>query len=232
MSRSLNKAILIGNLGADPEVRSTSNGSRVATLSVATSRQWKNQSGEKQEKTEWHRVVLWNNKGVDARGHRGEILQEGRQGLHRGQHRVSLVAGPRGADALHHGNHGARAHPALRPERWWRVLVRRAEQGGRGGGRAQGQGVVRGFPRGARRRGRRPAVLSGAGGGADASRWSPRASMARIARGNRCARLALGEGGVHGLTGRAGRCAGLNSPEGTDRCPTRLDGKPGTKRSP
>ncbi|HKT58896.1 MAG TPA: single-stranded DNA-binding protein [Gemmatimonadales bacterium] len=63
MSRSLNKAILIGNLGADPEVRSTSNGSRVATLSVATSRQWKNQAGEKQEKTEWHRVILWNNKG-------------------------------------------------------------------------------------------------------------------------------------------------------------------------
>jgi single-strand DNA-binding protein len=63
VSRSLNKVTLIGNLGADPEVRSTSNGSRVATLSIATSRQWKNQSGEKQEKTEWHRVVLWNNKG-------------------------------------------------------------------------------------------------------------------------------------------------------------------------
>ena len=63
VSRSLNKVILIGNLGADPEVRSTANGSRVATLSFATSRQWKNQSGEKQEKTEWHRVVLWNNKG-------------------------------------------------------------------------------------------------------------------------------------------------------------------------
>ena len=63
MSRSLNKVILIGNLGADPEVRSTSNGSRVATLSLATSRQWKNQSGEKQEKTEWHRIILWNNKG-------------------------------------------------------------------------------------------------------------------------------------------------------------------------
>ncbi|HEX6644658.1 MAG TPA: single-stranded DNA-binding protein [Gemmatimonadales bacterium] len=62
MSRSLNKATLIGNLGADPEVRSTSNGSRVATLSLATSRQWKGQNGEKQEKTEWHRVVLWNNK--------------------------------------------------------------------------------------------------------------------------------------------------------------------------
>ncbi|MBL8986561.1 MAG: single-stranded DNA-binding protein [Gemmatimonadales bacterium] len=63
MSRSLNKVTLIGNLGADPEVRSTNNGGRVATLSVATSRRWKNQSGENQEKTEWHRVVLWNNKG-------------------------------------------------------------------------------------------------------------------------------------------------------------------------
>ena len=63
MSRSLNKVTLIGNLGADPEVRSTSNGGRVATLSVATSRRWKGQSGDTQEKTEWHRVVMWNNKG-------------------------------------------------------------------------------------------------------------------------------------------------------------------------
>jgi len=60
VSRSLNKVTLIGNLGSDPEVRSTSNGSKVATLSVATSNQWKDKSGEKQEKTEWHRVVLWN----------------------------------------------------------------------------------------------------------------------------------------------------------------------------
>jgi len=63
VSRSLNKVMLIGNLGADPEVRSTSNGGRVATLSVATSRQWTGQGGEKQEKTEWHRVICWNNKG-------------------------------------------------------------------------------------------------------------------------------------------------------------------------
>lgn len=63
MSRSLNKVMIIGNLGADPEVRSTNNGSRVATLSVATSRQWTSQGGEKQEKTEWHRVICWNNKG-------------------------------------------------------------------------------------------------------------------------------------------------------------------------
>jgi len=62
VSRSLNKATLIGNLGADPEVRTTANGSRVATLSVATSRSWSSASGERQEKTEWHRVVLWNSK--------------------------------------------------------------------------------------------------------------------------------------------------------------------------
>ena len=63
MARSLNRAQLIGNLGADPEVRSTSNGGRVANLSLATSRQWKGASGDKQEKTEWHKIVLWNNKG-------------------------------------------------------------------------------------------------------------------------------------------------------------------------
>ena len=63
MSRSLNKVMLIGNLGADPEVRSTSNGSRVATLSLATSRQWTTKAGEKQEKTEWHRCVVWNQGG-------------------------------------------------------------------------------------------------------------------------------------------------------------------------
>ena len=62
MSRSLNKATLIGNLGADPEVRSTSGGNRVATFSLATSRTWNSASGERQEKTEWHRCVVWNAK--------------------------------------------------------------------------------------------------------------------------------------------------------------------------
>ena len=62
MSRSLNKVTLIGNLGADPEVRSTSGGNRVATFSLATSRSWNSPSGERQEKTEWHRCVVWNSK--------------------------------------------------------------------------------------------------------------------------------------------------------------------------
>ena len=63
MSRSLNKVTLIGNLGADPEVRSTTGGTRVATFSLATSRSWNNQQGDRQEKTEWHRCVVWNTKG-------------------------------------------------------------------------------------------------------------------------------------------------------------------------
>jgi single-strand DNA-binding protein len=63
VSRSLNKVTLIGNLGSDPEVRSTPGGNRVATLSLATSRSWVDQSGNKQEKTEWHRCVIWNTKG-------------------------------------------------------------------------------------------------------------------------------------------------------------------------
>src|SRR4051794_11920975 len=62
VSRSLNKVTLIGNLGNDPEVRSTSGGNRVATFSLATSRSWNDAAGAKQEKTEWHRCVVWNTK--------------------------------------------------------------------------------------------------------------------------------------------------------------------------
>lgn len=63
MSRSLNKVTLIGNLGADPEVRTTSNGNKVANFSLATGRQWTSPSGEKQEKTEWHKCIVWNSRG-------------------------------------------------------------------------------------------------------------------------------------------------------------------------
>ncbi len=60
MSRSLNKVMLMGNLGNDPEVRSTPGGGRVASFSLATSRVWNDQSGTKQEKTEWHKCIAWN----------------------------------------------------------------------------------------------------------------------------------------------------------------------------
>lgn len=55
----LNKATLIGNLGADPEIRYTQEGTPVATFNIATSETWKDKSGQKQESTEWHRVVVW-----------------------------------------------------------------------------------------------------------------------------------------------------------------------------
>ncbi len=59
MSRSLNRVQIIGNLGADPELRTTPSGARVATLSVATSRRWNDRQGQQQEKTEWHRIIFW-----------------------------------------------------------------------------------------------------------------------------------------------------------------------------
>ena len=56
---SLNKVLLIGNLGKDPEIRYTQNGQAVATFSLATSDNWTDQTGNRQERTEWHRVVAW-----------------------------------------------------------------------------------------------------------------------------------------------------------------------------
>lgn len=64
---SLNKVTLIGNLGRDPEIRTTQDGTKVANLSIATSEHWKDKSsGERREKTEWHRAVLFNERLVDV----------------------------------------------------------------------------------------------------------------------------------------------------------------------
>lgn len=57
---SINKVILIGNVGKDPEIRATQQGKEIVNLSIATSEVWKDKNGEKQEKTEWHRVVIFN----------------------------------------------------------------------------------------------------------------------------------------------------------------------------
>ena len=67
MAGSVNKVILIGNLGREPEVRTMQNGGKVCNLSVATSERWKDRnSGEQQEKTEWHRVVVFDDRLVDV----------------------------------------------------------------------------------------------------------------------------------------------------------------------
>ncbi|HXP30920.1 MAG TPA: single-stranded DNA-binding protein [Stellaceae bacterium] len=66
MAGSVNKVILVGNLGRDPEIRSTQDGTRVANLSLATSESWRDKSsGERKERTEWHRVVIFNERLVD-----------------------------------------------------------------------------------------------------------------------------------------------------------------------
>lgn len=70
---SVNKAIIIGNLGKDPELRYMPNGDAVANLTVATTETWKDKSGEKQEKTEWHRVTLYRKQAEVA----GEYLKKG-----------------------------------------------------------------------------------------------------------------------------------------------------------
>jgi len=76
MARGINKVILVGNLGADPEVRYTAGGTAIASLSIATSEQWTDkQSGQKQERTEWHRVKLFGRLAEIA----GEYLKKGRQ---------------------------------------------------------------------------------------------------------------------------------------------------------
>ena len=74
MARGINKAILIGNLGADPEVRYTAGGTAVANVNLATSDQWKDkQSGEMQDRTEWHRLVFFGRMAEIA----GEYLKKG-----------------------------------------------------------------------------------------------------------------------------------------------------------
>jgi len=71
---SVNKVILLGNLGRDPETRYTTGGDAVTNLNIATSEQWKDKAGEKQERTEWHRVVLFGRQAEIA----GEYLKKGR----------------------------------------------------------------------------------------------------------------------------------------------------------
>ena len=71
----INKAIVVGRLGSDPEVKTTSGGHNVARLSVATTEKWSNAEGQRQERTEWHRVVVWGKMAEIC----GRYLSKGRQ---------------------------------------------------------------------------------------------------------------------------------------------------------
>lgn len=66
MAGSVNKVILVGNLGADPEARTMQSGDKLVNLSIATSETWKDKNGDRQERTEWHRVVIFNDRLADV----------------------------------------------------------------------------------------------------------------------------------------------------------------------
>ena len=95
MARGINKVILVGNVGGDPEVRYMPNGNAVTTLSVATSETWKDkQTGDKQERTEWHRVVCFNRLGEIA----GEYVRKGSKLYVEGSLRTRKWQDPQGQD--------------------------------------------------------------------------------------------------------------------------------------
>jgi single-strand DNA-binding protein len=186
MGKSFNKVFLIGNVGADPEVRSTTGGNRVATLTLATSRQWKDRSGVEQEKVQWHRLVCWNaERGqkladlVEKYVHKGDRLHvegevEYRQWQDKeGQTRYTTEITVKELTLLSakRGRGGQRLAARRGACRAWGRAGRPtgcAAPAGRArrhrwSGRRRGQGHLgrrlRGLPRRARGRGRRPAVL-------------------------------------------------------------------------
>ncbi|MCK7497844.1 MAG: single-stranded DNA-binding protein [Comamonadaceae bacterium] len=84
---AINKAILVGNLGKDPELRYTASGQAVATFSLATTEKFKNKGGEQQERTEWHNIVAWGPLGRDLR----QVPGQGEAGLRRRAHPEPLL---------------------------------------------------------------------------------------------------------------------------------------------
>ncbi len=95
MARGINKVILVGNVGVDPDVRHMPNGNAVTTLSIATSETWKDkQTGDKQERTEWHRVVCFNRLGEIA----GEYIRKGSKLYVEGSLRTRKWQDPQGQD--------------------------------------------------------------------------------------------------------------------------------------
>ena len=122
MAGSVNKVILVGNLGADPEIRRTQDGRPIANLRIATSETWRDKAtGERKEKTEWHRVVIFSEPPLQGRR---AVSEEGRQGLHRG----------RAADAQM--DRPGRASRSIRPRSCCRASIRCMTMldGARGGG--------------------------------------------------------------------------------------------------
>ncbi len=128
MSRGINKVILVGNLGRDPEVKYMPSGGAVTNVTIATSESWKDkQSGEQQERTEWHRVVFFNRLAEIA----GEYLRKGRQVYIEGSLRTRKWQGQDGQD---------RYTTEIVASEMQMLGGRGDDMGGGGGGRPSGGG--------------------------------------------------------------------------------------------
>jgi single-strand DNA-binding protein len=131
MAGSVNKVILVGNLGRDPEIRSFQNGGRVANLSVATSENWKDRNtGERKERTEWHRVVVFNDAlvGVVER-----FLKKGSKIYVEGQLETRKYTDQSGAERY-------TTEVVLRPFRGELTMLDGRGEGGGGGGGFEDEG--------------------------------------------------------------------------------------------
>jgi len=125
MAGSVNKVTLIGNLGKDPEIRTFQNGGRVCNLTVATSENWKDKTtGERKEKTEWHRVVIFNENLV---GVAERYLKKGRKVYLEGQLETRKWQDQSGAEKYS-------TEVVLRPYRGELVLIDSNRDGASGGG--------------------------------------------------------------------------------------------------
>ena len=112
---SVNKVILVGNLGRDAELRYTPGGAAVATLNLATTEKWNDKEGQRQEKTEWHRIVLWGKQAETLQ----QYLEKGKQIYVEGPAADPPVGRQGRQQALHDRDQG-RPHHAARQRRRWR----------------------------------------------------------------------------------------------------------------
>ena len=133
MAGSVNKVILVGNLGRDPEIRSTNSGARVAQLNLATSESWRDKvSGERKDKTEWHRVVIFNERLVEIAE---KYLRKGSKIYVEGALQTRKWTDQQGQE---------RYSTEVVLQRFRGELTMLDGAGGAGGGRGQGAGAMEG----------------------------------------------------------------------------------------
>ena len=149
MSGSLNKVMLIGNLGRDPELKVTPSGQALARFSVATTETWKNPQGEKQSKTEWHNIVVWGKQAETAE----KFLRKGKQVLIEGRIQYREYTDQAGVK---------KTACEIRCDNF--VMLGRMDEGGGGGARSFGAAEGRGGDE-YESTGPVPPVSGGGGGG-------------------------------------------------------------------